>query len=153
MDEVQAAALEGGLPGSEADGAIYGEVIREIDRNGAVAWEWRLADHAEWPFHRNAVRRNYGHANSIHPLEDGDYLLSFKVLNLLTIVSCESGDIVWQFQDDALGGQHDVQMTADGTILVLRTEPIRPTWPTARSGRSTRTARRSSGVSPKRRTR
>lgn len=119
MDELQAAAIGGGVPGSEADGAIYGEVIREIDESGAVVWEWRLADHAAWPFHRNAVRRNYGHANSIHPLENGDYLLSFKVLNLLAIVSRETGAIVWEFQDDALGGQHDAQMTESGTILVF----------------------------------
>ncbi len=119
MDDAQAASLEGGVPGSEANGAIYGEVIREVDAAGEVVWEWRLSDHANWPFHRNAVRRNYGHANAIHPLDNGDYLLSFKVLNLLLIVSRETGDIVWELQDDALGGQHDVQMTDSGTILVF----------------------------------
>lgn len=119
LPDEQASTLKGGVPGSEANGAIYGEVIREVEPDGTTVWEWRLADHALWPFHRNAVRRNYGHANTIDPLPNGDYLLSLKVLNLLLIVSRKTGEIVWSFQNDGLGGQHDVQMTASGTILVF----------------------------------
>ncbi|MEO1795831.1 MAG: arylsulfotransferase family protein [Pseudomonadota bacterium] len=119
LDDDKARALGGGIPGTEADGAIYSEVIREIDAAGATTWEWRLADHVDAPFFRNAVRRNYGHCNTVCPLPNGDYLLSLKVLNMLLIVRRATGEITWQFQNDALGGQHDVQMTEAGTVLVF----------------------------------
>lgn len=119
MSDKQAATIDGGISGTEIDGAIYSEVVRELDSSNHIVWEWRLADYAKWPFHRNAVRRNYGHGNAIHPLTNGDYLLSFKVLNLLLIVSRKTGEILWEFQDDALGGQHDAQVTDEGTILVF----------------------------------
>ena len=114
-----AAELTGGVPGTDANGEIFGEVIREVDATGGTRWEWRLSEHGCWPFHRNAVRRNYGHANAIDISPEGDYPVSFKVLNLLLIISRETGDIVWEFQNDALDGQHDAQFTDTDSILVF----------------------------------
>ncbi len=121
LDPDRAASIPGGVPGSEHDDGIYGEVVREIDAAGKVVWEWRVSelDAQQYPIHRNAVRQIYGHANAIDVLPDGNYLISFKVLNLLVILDRASKKVVWEFQHDDLGGQHDVQMLPNGNILVF----------------------------------
>ena len=121
LDADIAAAIPGGVPGTEHEDGIYGEVIREVDEAGETVWEWRITDLdiGKYPFHRNAVRRNYGHVNTVDALPDGNVLLSCKVMNLLLIVERATGRVVWEFQNDALGGQHDAQLTADGTVLVF----------------------------------
>ena len=121
LDDDFAAAVGGGVPGSEPEGGLWGEVVREVDARGDIVWEWRMSrrDAERHPIHRNAERKVHGHCNTVDVLPDGDYLLSFKVLNLLLIVSRKTGEILWEFQDDRLGGQHDAQMTDSGTILVF----------------------------------
>lgn len=123
-----AASIGGGIPGTETEHGCWGEVIREVDESGAVVWEWRVTDldFEAYPFYRNAARKNYGHCNTVDVLPNGDYLLSMKVLNLLLIVSRETGKVIWEFQHDSLGGQHDVQMTAQGTILVFANGTFSP---------------------------
>lgn len=49
-----------------------------------------------------------------------------KVLNLLLIVERSSGNVIWEIQNDALGGQHDVQMIPEGTILVFANNTYSP---------------------------
>lgn len=123
-----ARGIPGGIPGSEANGKVFGEVIREVDESGNVVWEWRNSelDFEEFPFHANGLRKNYGHCNTVCPLPDGNYLLSMKVLNLLLIVERATGNVVWTFQSDGLGGQHDVQITPQGTILVFANNTYSP---------------------------
>ncbi len=121
LDPEVAAALPGDLPGTEHEAGIWGEVIRETDADGNIVWEWRVTelDAEAFLFHRNAVRRFYGHANSLQILPDGNYLVSLRVLNLLIIVERSTGKVIWKFQDDELGGQHDAQMLENGNILVF----------------------------------
>ena len=83
----------------------------------------------EWPFsalgfdthvlHRNANRWSYGHTNTVNPLADGQYLVSSKNLNLFFIVDPANDQVTWEFQNDAMGGQHDAQMLKNGNALVF----------------------------------
>ncbi|MDE0695025.1 MAG: hypothetical protein OXH76_04230, partial [Boseongicola sp.] len=118
--EVQA-TVKGGVPGSETEAGICGESIREVDEAGAVVWERHLTEFGSdrFPLHRNANRWSTGHTNSIVPLEDGKYLISCKVLNLVFILDRQSNEIVWHYQDDEMGGQHDAQMLDKGNVLVF----------------------------------
>ncbi len=121
LPESEAARLHGGVSGTEHADGIYSEVVREVDETGRIVWEWRASslDYEKYPFHRNAKRVNYGHANSLDMLDDGNVLLSLKVMNLLLIIERGTGKLIWEFQDEALGGQHDVQMTDAGTVLTF----------------------------------
>ena len=118
--DVQAQVV-GGIPGSEAGPDIFGETIREVDEDGSVVWEWDLSqlDFDRFPLHRNANRWSQGHTNTITPLTDGNYLISCKVLNLVLIVDRRNGDLLWHYQNDEMGGQHDAQMLENGNILVF----------------------------------
>ena len=118
--EVQA-SIQGGVPGSQTDAGICGEAIREVDEAGVVVWERHLTEFGgdRFPLHRNANRWSTGHTNTIVPLADGKYLISCKVLNLVFILDRQSDEIVWHFQDDEMGGQHDAQMLDNGNVLVF----------------------------------
>ncbi|MFK7752343.1 MAG: arylsulfotransferase family protein [Sedimentitalea sp.] len=113
--------IQGGVPGSETDVGICGEVIREVDQSGQVVWEWDFEEFPEdqFPIHPSANRWSRGHTNTIVALADGNYLVSCKVLNLLFIVCRKTRRVIWHLQDDAMGGQHDAQPLENGNILVF----------------------------------
>lgn len=115
------AAIPGGVPGSERDGGPFGEVIRQVNDDGETVWEWSFDQlgfntHA---LHRNANRWSYGHTNTVCPLKDGTFLVSSKNLNTLFIVDPTTDRVTWEYQNDALGGQHDAQMLENGNVLVF----------------------------------
>jgi len=112
--------IKGGIAGSESDGGIFGECIREVSAAGQIVWEWHFTEFGDqFPLHPNANRWSRGHTNTIFPIGEDQYLISCKTLNLIFIVSKTSNDVVWHYQDDAMGGQHDAQMLANGNILLF----------------------------------
>ena len=121
LDDAEKAAIRGGVPGSESEGGPYGEVIRQVDDNGTVVWEWHFSrlDYDEHPLHRNANRWSYGHTNTVLPLGDGRILVSSKNLCLLFIVDHSTNEVVWRYQNDEMGGQHDAQLLENGNILIF----------------------------------
>lgn len=121
LDDDTAKRVKGGVPGTERPEGMLGETVREVDAGGEPVWEWRIADLdiERYPLHRNAPRAIYGHCNTLDVLPGGDYLLSFKTLNLLVILDRGTGKVRWAFQDDDLGGQHDAQMIETGNVLVF----------------------------------
>ncbi len=115
------AKIPGGVQGSETDGGPFGEVIRHVNENGETIWEWSFHSlgFETHPLHHNSNRWSYGHTNTVCPVENGCYLVSSKNLNLLFIVDPKSNQVTWEYQNDALGGQHDAQMLENGNILVF----------------------------------
>ena len=121
FDEATARRVRGGVPGTERDGVIYGDLVREIEPSGETVWEWRIRD-AEierYPICGICQREEFGHANTCSPLANGDVMLSFRVLNLICIVERASGRIVWEMCDPVLGHQHDCHFIDNGNILVF----------------------------------
>jgi len=53
------------------------------------------------------------------PLHNGNYLISCKTLNLLFIVDRQTSDVVWHYQNNEMGGQHDAQVLQNGNILLF----------------------------------
>jgi hypothetical protein len=39
-----AARVQGGQPGTEHEGVMYGDYVREIDARGTTVWEWHAQD-------------------------------------------------------------------------------------------------------------
>jgi len=121
LDDKQRAQIKGGVPGTETEPGIFGECIREVDSTGAVVWEWHFTEFGrnEFPIHANANRWSRGHTNTVFPLPDGNYLVSCKILNLLFIIDRQTSKVIWHYQDDDMGGQHDAQMLDNGNILLF----------------------------------
>jgi len=121
LSPAEQARIPGGVTGSESENGVLGECIREVDTLGNVVWEWNFSEigYDQFPIHANANRWSRAHTNTISPLQNGDFLVSCKVLNLVFIVSRETGDVLWHYQNDKMGGQHDVQMLSNGNILLF----------------------------------
>jgi hypothetical protein len=121
LSERQQVAIKGGLPGTESEPGIAGECIREVDDSGNVVWEWHFTEFGteQFPLHHNANRWSRGHTNTVCPLSNGDYLISCKTLNLLFIVDRQTSQLIWHYQDNNMGGQHDAQMLDNGNILLF----------------------------------
>lgn len=117
----EARKVRGGLPGTELDGKIYGDVIREVNPAGELVWEWHFstADLDAFPLAPDCHRQEWAHANSIAPTLDGNYLISFRHLDTILIVDRGTGDVTWSLRDPAWGHQHDARMLPNGNITLF----------------------------------
>lgn len=94
-----AARVRGGQPGTELHGEMYGEAVQEIDRDGAVVWEWLTFEHLDperdaiGPFH---PRDRWTNLNSLAEMPDGRILVSFRCIDTIAIIDRETGDIDWR---------------------------------------------------------
>lgn len=120
-DDAVCAKFSGGAPGSEPEQGMFGECIREIDENGQLVWQWstELLPAKLRRLHRNANRWSAGHLNTLQPLADGTLLVCSKSLNLTFLLQRGTGELLWHFQSDDLGGPHDAQKLDNGHILIF----------------------------------
>jgi len=121
LSDADRASVSGGIPNSETPGGPFGEAIRQVNESGELVWEWHFTNFGldKLSLYRNANRWSYGHTNTVCPLTDGTYLISSKNLNLLFILDPSDNKVLWQYQNDEMGGQHDAQMLENGNILVF----------------------------------
>ncbi len=120
-DAKVASLFSGGVKGSETDAGMYGECIREINESGKLVWEWST-EHLPASLrrlHNNANRWSAGHLNTIQPLDDNRILVCSKTLNLTFILQRGTGELLWHFQSDQLGGPHDAQLLDNGKVLIF----------------------------------
>jgi hypothetical protein len=123
-------------------GPIQDDLILQLDRDSFVHWEWWLSDHVDQlvalaglELPRNQA--DWAHTNTLTVLPDnpigrkdsrfreGNYLLSHRSLDIISIVDHESRDIVWAWGIGVLDGQHQAQMLDDGHILLFDNGTLR----------------------------
>lgn len=127
--------VRGGLKGTEHNGNIMcGDIIREVDPQGKVVWEWHSAKHMD--FDHDIIGPNYrrdewSHLNSLWVCEDGDLMSSSRFTDMAFKISRKTGEIIWRFGNAAyldketntlelrntpntFGGQHDVSIIPSG---------------------------------------
>lgn len=116
------------------DGTDY---LLEIDRAGAVVWEWHSSDYLDEYFRgKIPSSKDPTHFNSVQEIQTnkwyeggdlrfrpGNLLVSARNLNSIFIVDRKTGDIVWQY-DNALDNQHEALMIdrnypGEGHILLF----------------------------------
>lgn len=101
----------GGVPGTEAPGGIvYTDIIREVDAQGTLTWEWSVKDNlpfSEYLLQAHYPREHYPLINGLHPMKDGKHILvSLRSVSWLIVVERSSGAIVWKLGPDVLAQQH-----------------------------------------------
>ena len=118
LSEQDAARVRGGVPGTEKDGKIFGDVFREVTPSGEIAWEWRFTDvdFDKYPLAHDCQREEWAHANSVAPTLDGNVLVNFRHLDAMMIVDRASKQIVWEKRDRDWGHQHNPEMLENGNI-------------------------------------
>ena len=119
----EAERVKGGMPDSDHDdGGIYEDVLREVDRNGKIIWEWRLKDHFpydKYPLRHASNRHEFAHANTCYVQADGNILVSFRQIDLVILVNRQTNEIIWEMADRSWGGQHDSQQLDNGNIILF----------------------------------
>ena len=82
-------SIPGGIEGTEYEGCIYTDVIREIDATGKVVWEWDVLkdmDMDKFPLDPTVARREYAHANTISTCPNGDVIINWRFNNTMAMV-------------------------------------------------------------------
>ncbi|MFC7304454.1 aryl-sulfate sulfotransferase [Streptomyces monticola] len=124
-----AAAVRGGVPGSEADGTVWADTIKEVDADGNVTWSWRAAEHldrAEYALHPAYAREHWPLVNSVTPLADGNVLASLRSVSAVVVISRASGEILWRTEPGTVSQQHCPVELPDGNFLVFDNGVFRP---------------------------
>lgn len=128
--------IRGGLPDTRhADGCMYGDCILEIAPDGRPVWDWhawRDMEVENYPIAPGQNRDEFAHANALEPLADGDYMLSFRRLNMIVVVDRKTRKVKWEHRDDSWGMQHDCTMLRSGNILLFANGVGTPTNPFSR---------------------
>jgi len=104
------------------DGHGHSDYLLEIDRDGAVVWEWWFEDHSgsfpNWdpestdPSHSNSIRElpaNRWYDEGDQRFRPGNILISARSLNTLFIIDKVDGEVVWTYTK-GLDGQHEAAM-------------------------------------------
>lgn len=120
MREENQKKVLGGRDGSEHADGIWGDVVREIQPDGTVVWEWRAEDCEEmynFPLNPMCPRHEWCHANCITQLENGDVLINFRYNHLMAIIDYRTKKFTWHLCDYSYGQHHSVHKMANGNIM------------------------------------
>ena len=121
--------IRGGIKGSEHPGGVmWGTTIIEVNRKGETAWKWSAIEH--WDPKIDIIgpiynRDEWGHANSVDEMDNGDVVFDAKHTDTVYMVDKETGKVKWRWgslsyldeetgqieyksggDKDTLGGQH-----------------------------------------------
>jgi len=135
LPDQAAARVIGGIPGTEKDGVIYGDYIREVNPAGETVWEWHfhedetIEDH---PLIEVVDRNEFAHANACYPMENGDVLVSFRRIHTIAIIDRQTKKFRWSHRDVMWGTTHDVQLLENGNMLFFANGIYTPLNPFSR---------------------
>jgi hypothetical protein len=118
MSDAEAARVQGGGPTPR----MYADVVKEVDANGDLLWEWHAKDHLDpeidvLPGTTN--RWEWSHLNAAFPIDDDRVLMSARQLSKLLVVEKSSGKVVDRFGPGPFYGQHDPHRLDNGNILLF----------------------------------
>jgi len=118
-----ASQVEGGEPGTERDGVMWGDLIQEIDPDARVVWEWIAHERIKPEDFRRCPlcpRDTWTHGNGCTELPNGNIMVSFAKTNTVAIIDKRSGEILWHWGSNGeLAHQHAPSLLENGNILIF----------------------------------
>ncbi len=111
--------VKGGMPGTELDGQIWGDVIVEMDRSGNRVWEWIAYNHLDFDIDVICPlepRTQWPYINSLWICRDGSILFSARFLNMILKIEYPSGKVIGRYGKGEIFHQHDAQELENGNI-------------------------------------
>jgi len=114
--------MKGGLPGTEFDGKVWGDMVHEIDRDGRTVWEWKACEHLDPEIDASCVLENrtlWPYINSLWICQDGNILMNLRAPNEAIKVSYETGDVVARYGRGKITHGHDARELDNGNILLF----------------------------------
>lgn len=124
--------VRGGFNSANDPAQMMGDLVVETDPAGDIVYEWRSADRLD-PVEDVICplegRGSWGGANdltaidppAVDPLNNGDgnFLISFRILNTVALVDRQSGEFRWKWGPGQISHQHNPTFLADGHVLLL----------------------------------
>ena len=113
------------VPGGTSQGpdeVMYGDVIREVDRQGRLVWEWKAWEHldpARFPIDPHFGRYHWPLVNGLGVMADGTVLMSLRVTSGVIGVDRTSGMVRLHIPPGTVSHQHAPVPLANGRILVF----------------------------------
>lgn len=117
------------LPG----GTFYGDVVREVDREGRLVWEWKAWEHldpAEFPIHPGFDRYHWPLVNGVWKTRAGLVLMSLRTTSGVIGVDTRTGEVALRIKHPTVSQQHAPVELDNGNILVFDNGNVRPGIPT-----------------------
>ncbi|MBI2022505.1 aryl-sulfate sulfotransferase, partial [Candidatus Daviesbacteria bacterium] len=123
-----AASVQGGVLGTELNGAIFSDEIAEINRQGEKVWSWHSYEHQDPALDTIGdliPRYGWTYTNGMKyldkdPIEGKEaLLLSMRSQSTVFIVRIEDGQIIWRSPKGMVNVQHDPTLLDNGNILVF----------------------------------
>ena len=101
---------------------MLGDSVIEVTTDGDIVKEWKSWRHFDTA--KEIIcpldhRMEWSHCNSISLSPKGDWLLSFRRINLVCEVSARTGKIKWKLPLGITAHQHDVKYSSDTTIIIF----------------------------------
>ena len=101
---------------------MQGDLVVEMTPDGTAVFEWRSWEHldpAEDIICPLETRVNWGGANDLTALDDGGFLISFRILNTVARVDRNSSSFSWKWGKDNISHQHNPTLLSNGNVLLL----------------------------------
>lgn len=116
-----ARSVKGGVA---VDGPMRSDVVREVDAQGDIIWEWHSKDHLDPEIDDldfNSMRFEWPHLNAAMPIDDDTVLMSARNTSTVFTVDRKSGAITrrWGRADGLFFGQHDPKILPNGNMLLF----------------------------------
>lgn len=114
--------IQGGVPGTEAEGDIYADVIHEVNPAGDILWSWHAYEHLDPAtdiITPQDERHEWSHGNTVGELADGNLVLSFRNISTVVIVDRQTGKIIWKLGREVLSQQHFPNELPNGNLLIF----------------------------------
>ena len=114
--------VKGGLPGTEREGIMWGDALKEITPDGEIVWEWIGYEHMDPEIDILCPlcgRARWANANAVYVYDNGDVLMTFRFTNMMFIVDRKTGDIKWRWGPGEIAHPHDPTVLENGNILVF----------------------------------
>ncbi|MEE8465050.1 MAG: aryl-sulfate sulfotransferase [Dehalococcoidia bacterium] len=114
--------VRGGYPAPDDPKQMQGDLVVEATPDGTIVYEWRSWEHLDpeediiCPLE---TRVSWGGANDLTALDDGSFLISFRILNTVARVDRDSSGFSWKWGKDDISHQHNPTLLSNGNVLLL----------------------------------
>lgn len=126
MSEEMSAQVQGGYTTDEDPARMLGDVIAEIAPDGSTVYEWRSWEHLSLDEDKICfleARREWTHGNSLSLTLDGNFLISFRLIDVVAIIDRATGDFNWKWGPGIISHQHHSTQLLNGNVLLFDNGP------------------------------
>ncbi len=127
--EIAARIVGGSSAHDLADGTVYGDVVKEVNRAGEIVWIWRAWEHLapeDFPIHPIFDRYHWPLINGLGVTRAGQVLMSLRTTSGVIGINRASGKVDFHIGHDVLAQQHTPVELANGNILIFDNGNMRP---------------------------